>query len=187
MDNAQKAIMIGVGLFITIIIISAVLLITNMGSSTINKSATELGTISDSTQNQIIKDYDGKMISSTEALELIKKYYAGKDGVSIFFTNDIVCPYPPGAASIARVGAKYIWYTYNYTTIGTAKRLYASFSPSYVYVYAFNGSYSKTSLSDFSNNTNQFYIAPGVQYKTSIVYMNNTYTSVVGIAIQKAS
>ena len=31
MDNAQKAIMIGVGLFITIIIIAAVMLITGMG------------------------------------------------------------------------------------------------------------------------------------------------------------
>lgn len=38
MDSAQKAIMIGVGLFITIIIISAVMLITSEGQDIINNS-----------------------------------------------------------------------------------------------------------------------------------------------------
>ena len=42
MDNAQKAIMIGVGLFITIIIISAVLLITNLGTGLINNAQGQL-------------------------------------------------------------------------------------------------------------------------------------------------
>ena len=61
MDNAQKAIMIGVGLFITIIIISAVLLITNLGTGLIGDAQTQLGNISTSLQNQILQSYDGKV------------------------------------------------------------------------------------------------------------------------------
>lgn len=192
MDNAQKAIMIGVGLFITIIIISAVLLITNMGSSTINKSTTELGAISDSTQNQIIKDYDGKIISSTETLELIKKYYTGKDGVSIIFTNNTTNAYPYNKLSDkARVGAKYINYygglvyvNGNHTLNGQAKQVYFFASD---HVYTFSSDYVKTSLSAFSDSTNQFYIAPGAKYKTCVIYTDSKYVTAAGISIQKAS
>ena len=53
MDNAQKAIMIGVGLFITIIIISAVLLITNLGTDLINNARNQMSNISKSLQNQV--------------------------------------------------------------------------------------------------------------------------------------
>lgn len=87
MNNAEKAIAIGVGLFITIIIISAVLLITNMGSTTIKNSTSELGSMTDQLQNQLIKDYDGKLISAQDALAVIKKYYNGTDKVSIKFVN----------------------------------------------------------------------------------------------------
>ena len=45
MDNAQKAIMIGVGLFITIIIISSVLLISNMGTNLITSAQSQLSGI----------------------------------------------------------------------------------------------------------------------------------------------
>lgn len=46
MDNAQKAIMIGVGLFITIIIIAAVMLITGMGQNLLNKGQAQVSGIS---------------------------------------------------------------------------------------------------------------------------------------------
>lgn len=74
MDNAQKAIMIGVGLFITIIIISAVLLITNLGTGLIGDAQTQLGTISTSLQNQILQSYDGKTMSGTEVLAAARQY-----------------------------------------------------------------------------------------------------------------
>lgn len=45
MDNAQKAIIIGVGLFITIIIISAVLIVVNIGQGLISDATDELGNI----------------------------------------------------------------------------------------------------------------------------------------------
>ena len=53
MDNAQKAIMIGVGLFITIIIISSVLLISNMGTNLITSAQSQLSGITKGLQNQI--------------------------------------------------------------------------------------------------------------------------------------
>ena len=42
MDNAQKAIMIGVGLFITIIVIAAVMLITGIGQDLLNSGTQQL-------------------------------------------------------------------------------------------------------------------------------------------------
>ena len=74
MDNAQKAIMIGVGLFITIIIISAVLLITNLGTGLIIDAQSQLGNISTSLQNTILQSYDGKVMSGTEVLAAARQY-----------------------------------------------------------------------------------------------------------------
>ena len=74
MENAQKAIMIGVGLFITIIIISAVLLITNIGTDLINNSKDELTNISTVLQNQVIAAYDGKTLSGGEVVAACQLY-----------------------------------------------------------------------------------------------------------------
>ncbi|MBR6613881.1 MAG: hypothetical protein IKK84_03850, partial [Clostridia bacterium] len=63
MDNAQKAIMIGVGLFITIIIISSVLLISNMGTNLITSAQSQLSGITKGLQNQITAAYDGKTLT----------------------------------------------------------------------------------------------------------------------------
>ena len=43
MDNATKAIMIGVGLFITVIIISAVLVVVNLGTGAMNSATNSMG------------------------------------------------------------------------------------------------------------------------------------------------
>lgn len=45
MDNATKAIMIGVGLFITVIIISAVLVVVNLGTGAMNSATNSMGDI----------------------------------------------------------------------------------------------------------------------------------------------
>jgi len=78
MDNAQKAIMIGVGLFITIIIISAVLLITNLGTDLIDDAAGEISGLSDTLKNELVRTYDGKTLKGSELLDCIEKY-AGSD------------------------------------------------------------------------------------------------------------
>lgn len=74
MDNAQKAIMIGVGLFITIIIISAVLLITNIGTNLINNSRTQLSSISSALQNQITAAYDGQVMTGADVIAACQLY-----------------------------------------------------------------------------------------------------------------
>lgn len=66
MDNAQKAIMIGVGLFITILIISIVLLITNLGISTTKTAGESIVKISSSLQTQLITQYDRKTITGQD-------------------------------------------------------------------------------------------------------------------------
>ena len=64
MENAQKAIMVGVGLFITIIIISAVMLISSAGQDVIDNSMTEVNNLSDSLSRQLYSDFANSTISS---------------------------------------------------------------------------------------------------------------------------
>ena len=74
MDNAQKAIMIGVGLFITIIIISAVLLITNLGTDLIDSAAGEVGNMTEGLQREMVRTYDGKTLTGKQMLDCVEKY-----------------------------------------------------------------------------------------------------------------
>lgn len=77
MDNAQKAIMIGVGLFITIIIIAAVMLITGMGQNLLNQGQSQVNGISESLMNDFTQQYDGKKMSGaqvrTAATQLVNR------------------------------------------------------------------------------------------------------------------
>lgn len=92
MDNAQKAIMIGVGLFITIIIIAAVMLITGMGQNLLNKGTEQVQGISESLMNDLVAQYDGKKMSGaqvrTAGVQLLNKndstisVYIGGDAAS---------------------------------------------------------------------------------------------------------
>ncbi len=96
MDNAQKAIMIGVGLFITIIIIAAVMLITGMGQDMINNSSTQVANISSSLQAQLTSSYDDTQVTGAQVITAIKRYYtdetmvlvvAKKNGSNYTYTN----------------------------------------------------------------------------------------------------
>ena len=75
MDNAQKAIMVGVGLFITIIIIAAVMLITGMGQELITGGQTQVSNISASLQAQLTSDFDNSTITGAQVVSAIKRYY----------------------------------------------------------------------------------------------------------------
>ncbi len=66
MDNAQKAIMIGVGLFITIIVIAAVMLITGIGQDLLNSGTNQLTGISESLRTQMAEQYDGKTFTLSQ-------------------------------------------------------------------------------------------------------------------------
>ncbi len=75
MENAQKAIMIGVGLFITIIIIAAVMLITGMGQDLLNRGTEQLGGISGQLEQQLTSQYDNTEVSGSQVLSALQKYY----------------------------------------------------------------------------------------------------------------
>lgn len=87
MDNAQKAIMIGVGLFITIIIIAAVMVIVNMGQGLVNDGTKEISKLSSEMQRSMTLEYDNKIKTGVEVLAAIKKYYKDPDRV-IILVND---------------------------------------------------------------------------------------------------
>ncbi len=99
MDNAQKAIMIGVGLFITIIIISAVLLIVNLGTGLVDDATSELGTMSTGLQNQILQNYDNKTLSGVQVRSAIQQYLRSSDMTVVLMKKD-------ASAAAATVGAK---------------------------------------------------------------------------------
>lgn len=82
MDNAQKAIMIGVGLFITIIIIAAVMLITGAGQDLMNQGTQQIGNISESLRIQVTDQYDGKVLTGSQVKAACSDLI-GKQGVVV--------------------------------------------------------------------------------------------------------
>lgn len=82
MDNAQKAIMIGVGLFITIIIIAAVMLITGAGQDLMNQGTQQIGNISESLRIQVTDQYDGKVLTVSQVKAACSDLI-GKQGVVV--------------------------------------------------------------------------------------------------------
>ena len=82
MDNAQKAIMIGVGLFITIIIIAAVMLITGAGQDLMNQGTQQIGNISESLRIQVTDQYEGKVLTGSQVKAACSDLI-GKQGVVV--------------------------------------------------------------------------------------------------------
>jgi len=76
MDNAQKAIMIGVGLFITIIVIAAVMAITGIGTNLLNQGQEQLGGLSAQLEQQLTAEYDDVQKSGAQVIASIQKYYS---------------------------------------------------------------------------------------------------------------
>ena len=82
MDNAQKAIMIGVGLFITIIVIAAVMLITGIGQDLLNSGTKKASSISDNLQAQLTSQYDGTTLTGSQVVAAVKSNYK-TDGLAV--------------------------------------------------------------------------------------------------------
>lgn len=75
MENAQKAIMIGVGLFITIIIIAAVMIIAGLGQNIINKGSNKISAISGQLDMTELSNYDNTTITGAQVISAIEKYW----------------------------------------------------------------------------------------------------------------
>lgn len=105
MDNAQKAIMIGVGLFITIIIISAVLLIVNLGTGLVDDATSELGTMSTSLQNQILQSYDNKLLTGVQVRSAIQQYLRATDMTVVLAKDSTTIAATVGAKKITKISS----------------------------------------------------------------------------------
>lgn len=82
MDNAQKAIMVGVGLFITIIVIAAIMLITGLGTDLINEGKRRVSSLSETLQRQLTEEYDDTIVKGSDVRAAVSRFYA-EDGMVI--------------------------------------------------------------------------------------------------------
>ena len=186
MDNAQKAIMIGVGLFITIIIISAVLLIVNLGTGLIDDATGELGSMSTTLQNQILQTYDGKIVSGTQVKAAINQYYSDPD-VSL-------AVYDKAGAVVVQVGAKQMSLadaSGNAITVGAAglttknaiEANTATVKDATTGLTEFTTTSPRTARGDISNTTKTAYINTAKNFNAAVV-RNASNDTVVGILFQ---
>ena len=81
MDNAQKAIMIGVGLFVTILIIAAVMLIVTPAIDMIRNATEQATQLSESVQNQLTLQYDDVNVTGAQVISAVQLYCTDQDMV----------------------------------------------------------------------------------------------------------
>lgn len=74
MDNAQKAIMIGVGLFVTILIIAAVMMIVTPALDLLDQGGDAINNLADSIQKQLTDRYDDVTVTGAEVISTVKLY-----------------------------------------------------------------------------------------------------------------
>lgn len=166
MENTTKAILIGVGLFITIALISAVLVIMNVGNNMINDSQNELQSISDTLTSEMTDNFDGKIVQGAEVLAFMKKHHSSQE-VSVALNNT--------ASSREEVnpnlGSGFNWVgAYKYTNLDNSKvgtKLTSS---------------DRIARSDLTNNGKADYVSTNSQYAAELITMNG---DVVGVAFQK--
>ena len=87
MENAQKAIMIGVGLFITIILITAVMAITGIGTGLLDQGQEQLGGLSSQLTSQLTAAFDNKQMSGAQVLSNVQKYYGDPNMVIALYNT----------------------------------------------------------------------------------------------------
>lgn len=163
MDNAQKAIMIGVGLFITIIIISAVLLIVNLGTGLMGDATSQLGTISGSLRGEVLNNWDGKVKSGSEVLAFIRQY-ANSDAISIYINSNPVVYVGAGQLSGNNIADS------------------AKYGPGGITDCSVN---LDGATSSYSEVVSKKAISTSSYYKTAVVY--DTNSNVIGVAITKSN
>ena len=76
MENTTKAILIGVGLFITIALISAVLVIMGVGNNLITNSSDNLNGIFGQLEKTLTEQFDDKTVTGAQVTSCIKEYYS---------------------------------------------------------------------------------------------------------------
>ncbi len=165
MDNAQKAIMIGVGLFITIIIIAAVMLITGAGQDLINGGMKKVSDLSTNLQSQLTAQYDGTTLTGSEVIAAVKSNYTTAGMIVAVNNGNGIKQYgkSKGDADI-KENSSTNRYEVAGTTDNTAEKV---------------GKLSSTASADKA-----YYVNPTVTYHADIIYLTDS-DAVVGIYFHK--
>ncbi|MDD3303956.1 MAG: hypothetical protein PHP54_03470 [Clostridia bacterium] len=163
MDNAQKAIMIGVGLFITIIIIAAVMLITGMGQDMLTQGQNQVSNISSSLQAQLTADFDEATVTGAQVITAIKRYY--KDETMALIVNN-----GKGVSSYGKINPNNYTSGNDFTGYGAVQSTTAN-TPEGV-----------GKLSDASNA--KTYVPTTAQFEAHLIKINNS-DNVIGIYFKK--
>lgn len=88
MENTTKAIMIGVALFIVIGLVTAVVLVTTIGTDTMRSQDKNLQGVSESVATQIIDNYNNRDITGANVISAIKKFYNKENFLLVVEGND---------------------------------------------------------------------------------------------------
>ncbi|MEG2955431.1 MAG: hypothetical protein RR922_01165 [Clostridia bacterium] len=87
MENTTKAILIGVGLFITIALISAVLVIMGVGNNLIKGSSSDLNGIADTLKKELTSSFDDKVVTGAEVKSTMSQYEKSTK-LTVYLDND---------------------------------------------------------------------------------------------------
>lgn len=169
MDNANKAIMIGVGLFLTIALITAVLFITGVGQNFLSKAGENVTDVANNTELKAFEKYNSTSVTGAEVLTTLNQYRDSEVlGVSV---------YNGSTANLIQVG-KYVTFLTAWNTNGvTGGITKLTSSP------ALLATASKTAIRTYTDTTNaNLYINPTTIYKADIATFNG---KVVGIVFNK--
>ena len=165
MDNAQKAIMIGVGLFITIIVIAAVMLITGIGQDLLNSGTQKASSISENLQASLTSQYDGTKLSGSAVISAVKSNYK-TEGMAIVVNNG------KGNQNYGKVSASPAKNSSNgrYEVTSTTT---SNYTPTKVGL-----------LSDTTSSGTDYYVSPSVQFTADLIYMSGS-DAIVGLYFHK--
>ncbi|MCX8075312.1 MAG: hypothetical protein N2749_07000 [Clostridia bacterium] len=166
MDNAQKAIMIGVGLFITIIIIGAVMTITGLGQNLLNQGQSQLGGITSQIQQQLTAEYDDVQLTGAEVLAAIQKYYTDPKMVVQLYNKSGT--YTQTDASVKFTSQNSV--TVTAPTVNTAKVVATT---------AIGANSAQPSYNSFTTPGHAMYISISGQYQAQLIQNNG---ATIGIA-----
>lgn len=177
MDNAMKAIMIGVGLFITIAVVSAVLIIMGMGNDIINTSTEELTGLSGQLANEMYSKFDDKQVSGSQVIAAVKQYYNKNNiGIILYNKRKNATPVYTGAKILTIQGIK------NSYDAGMSSSTFdlSDGITSVKFTEGGMGAGQKAPLSTFSKTEQtDYYIAPNAQYQAFCVKQNGTLVGLV--------
>ena len=159
--------MVGVGLFITIIIIAAVMLITGIGTNLVNKGTNKAGNVAAQLDQTELEQYDNTTMSGAQVLSAIKKYW-NDSTIVVGFRNN---PSDKNAVTAYTTPIAFLAGSTIDDRMATSGNYYA-FVDSGSKV-GDNPDHSSDSIGNYSKAGDIKYISPSAQYKAYIIKINN--------------